>query len=133
MADIPFGGGKGGIRIDPKKYSQHELERIVRRYTLELYKKNFIGPAVDSLGPDLGSSSQVMTWIKDMYAALTAEHEINAEGCCTGKFISQGGIQGRTEATGMGVYFAIKELLKHESFCQATKLSHGVKDKTVII
>lgn len=116
IGDIPFGGAKGGVRVDPSKYSSAELERITRRYTLELVKKNFIGPQVDCLGPDMGTGEQVMTWIKDMYVALRGETDINAEGCCTGKYISQGGINGRTESTGLGIFYGTKELLNTESF-----------------
>ena len=116
IGDIPFGGAKGGVRVDPSKYSDAELERITRRYTLELVKKNFIGPQVDCLGPDMGTNEQVMTWIKDMYVALRGETDINAEGCCTGKYITQGGIQGRTESTGLGIFYGTKELLNTESF-----------------
>lgn len=64
---IPFSGAKGGVRINPKNYSQGELERVTRRYTLELIRKGFIGPSVDVLGPDMGTSDQIMTWIKDTY------------------------------------------------------------------
>ena len=67
IADVPFGGAKGGVRVDPRKLSKGELERVTRRYTLELIKKNFIGASVDCLGPDMGTNEQVMTWIKDTY------------------------------------------------------------------
>lgn len=111
IASIPFGGAKGGIRFDPSKYSASEIERITRKYTLELAKKNFIGPSIDSLGPDMGTNEQVMTWIKDTYTYLYGEKQINAEGCSTGKFLSQGGISGRTESTGLGVYHVLNTLL----------------------
>ena len=115
-ADIPFGGAKGGIAIDPKKYSKAELERITRRYTMELIKKGFIGPQIDCLGPDMGTNEQIMTWIKDTYQCWKGHEDINAEGCCTGKFVNQGGIKGRTESTGLGVYFGTKQLFKMASF-----------------
>lgn len=73
VADIPYGGAKGGVRIDPKKYSKGELERITRRYTMELIKKGFIGAAVDCLGPDMGTNEQIMTWIKDTYTMIKGE------------------------------------------------------------
>lgn len=111
VAGIPFGGAKGGIRFDPTKYSQNELERITRKYTMELAKKGFIGPQSDVLGPDMGTNEQTMTWIKDTYSYLYGEKNINADGCVTGKFKSQGGISGRTEATGLGAFFVMKELL----------------------
>ena len=133
IADVPFGGAKGGIKIDPKKYSQAEIERVTRKYTMELIKKGFIGAQVDCLGPDMGTNEQVMTWIKDTYVNMRGETDINAEGCCTGKFISQGGIAGRAESTGLGVYYAVRELLDTQSFVDRTKLSLGIKDKTFIV
>jgi len=121
IADVPFGGGKGGVKVDPRKLSKGELERVTRRYTMELIKKGFIGAAVDCLGPDMGTDEQVMTWIKDTYQQVRGEQDINAEGCCTGKYIRQGGIAGRTESTGLGVYYAIKECLNTDSFLQKVK------------
>ena len=88
IADVPFGGAKGGVKIDPRKYSLTEVERVTRKYTMELIKKGFIGAQVDCLGPDMGTNEQVMTWIKDTYVNVKGETDINAEGCCTGKFIS---------------------------------------------
>ena len=87
IADVPFGGAKGGVKIDPKTLSSAELERVTRKYTMELIKKNFIGAAVDCLGPDMGTNEQVMTWIKDTYQQIKGEQDINSERCCTGKFI----------------------------------------------
>jgi len=111
IADVPFGGAKGGVKVDPKKLSSAELERVTRKYTMELIKKGFIGAAVDCLGPDMGTNEQVMTWIKDTYMQVKGEEDINSEGCCTGKYIQQGGIKGRAESTGLGVYYAVRELL----------------------
>ena len=108
IADVPFGGAKGGIKIDPRKLSKPELERVTRRYTMELIKKGFIGAGIDCLGPDMGTNEQVMTWIKDTYQSVMGEKDINYEGCCTGKYISQGGIAGRAESTGLGVYYAMR-------------------------
>lgn len=133
VANIPFGGAKGGIRIDPSKYSIGELERITRKYTLELAKKNFIGPQIDVLGPDMGTNEQTMTWIKDTYCYLYGEKEINAMGCATGKFISQGGIAGRTESTGLGVYHVLNTLMKDERYATKAGLSTGLKGKRIII
>ena len=98
---------------------------------MELIKKGYIGAAVDCLGPDMGTNEQVMTWIKDTYMNIRGEEDINSEGCCTGKYIRQGGIGGRTESTGLGVYYAIRELLNTQSFmdkCKGGPL--GIKDKT---
>ena len=134
IADVPFGGAKGGVKIDPRRYSKAELERVTRKYTMELIKKGFIGAQVDCLGPDMGTNEQTMTWIKDTYMNVKGEQDINAEGCCTGKFISQGGIPGRAESTGLGVYYAVRELLGIESFVEDANLgSLGIKDKTFIV
>ena len=111
IADVPFGGAKGGVKCDPRILSKGELERITRRYTMELIKKGFIGSSVDCLGPDMGTNEQVMTWIKDTYQQVKGETDINFLGCCTGKYINHGGIAGRTESTGLGVYYCIRELL----------------------
>jgi len=88
VANIPFGGAKGGIRFDPSKYSSSEVERITRKYTMELAKKGFIGPQSDVLGPDMGTNEQIMTWIMDTYNYLYGEKNINYLGCVTGKFKS---------------------------------------------
>ena len=133
IASIPFGGAKGGIRFDPSKYSQGEIERITRKYTLELAKKNFIGPAIDVLGPDMGTNEQIMTWVKDTYTYLYGEKQINAEGASTGKFITQGGISGRTESTGLGVFHVLNTLINDEAFAKSVNLPTGIKGKTVII
>jgi len=133
IADVPFGGAKGGVKVDPKTLSSAELERVTRKYTMELIKKGFIGAAVDCLGPDMGTNEQVMTWIKDTYMSIKGEHDINAEGCCTGKYIQQGGIKGRAESTGLGVYYATRELLNDKSFGEKCGLSTGIKDKTFIV
>ena len=100
---------------------------------MELIKKNFIGAQVDCLGPDMGTNEQTMTWIKDTYMNVKGETDINAEGCCTGKFISQGGIEGRAESTGLGVYYAVRELLDTQSFVDRVNLSLGIKDKTFVV
>lgn len=134
IADVPFGGANGGVKIDPKKYSLGELERITRRYTMELAKKNFIGPGIDSLGPDLGTNEQIMTWIKDTYVNMYGETNINAEGCATGKFINQGGIAGRAESTGFGVYHCIKTLVEDKTFIEKSLLSGpGLAGKTCVV
>jgi glutamate dehydrogenase (NAD(P)+) len=133
IADVPFGGAKGGVKIDPKKYSLGEVERATRKYTMELIKKGFIGAQVDCLGPDMGTNEQVVTWIKDTYKNVKGEQDINAEGCCTGKFLSQGGIAGRAESTGLGVYYCTRTLLDTKSFADKCGLTTGIKGKTFIV
>jgi glutamate dehydrogenase (NAD(P)+) len=82
----------GGIRFDPSQYSKAEVERITRKYAMELAKKGFIGPQVDVIGPDMGTDEQTMTWIKDTYVSMYGEGDINSQGCVTGKQVAQGGI-----------------------------------------
>jgi len=133
VVDVPYGGAKGGISINPKNYSLHELELITRRYTMELKKYGFIGPAVDVPAPDVGTGAREMSWIKDTYVMLYGMDDISAPGCVTGKPLSQGGIQGRTEATGLGLYYATRDFLTNEDFCRKHKIAPGIAGKTVII
>jgi len=130
IADVPFGGGKGGIKINPRELSKGELERVTRKYTMELIKKGFIGAAVDCLGPDMGTNEQVMTWIKDTYMNVKGEQDINAEGCCTGKFIAQGGINGRNESTGLGFYYAVREMTSYKTFYEKVGMPKGIEGRT---
>ena len=132
-ADVPFGGAKGGIRMNIRNYSAGEIERATRRYTLELAKKGFIGASIDVPGPDMGTDQQVMTWMKDTYTQIYGEKDINAEGCVTGKYLRHGGIQGRPESTGLGVYYGIRELINRNDFAEAAKLTPGIDGKTFVI
>ena len=131
IVDVPFGGAKGGLRIDRRNYSSGELERITRRYTFELVRKKFIGPGVDVPAPDFGTGPQEMAWIADTYVSLTGE--LDALACVTAKPLAQGGIRGRTEATGRGVYYGIREACDTTELMKAIGLSRGVKGKRVVV
>jgi glutamate dehydrogenase (NAD(P)+) len=132
VVDVPFGGAKGGIRIDRKQFSDAELERITRRYTFELYKKSFIGPGIDVPAPDFGTSSREMAWIADTYAQL-AQAELNSLACVTAKPIAQGGIRGRTEATGRGVFFGVREACNTAEDMAPLGWSTGLSDKRFVV
>ncbi len=132
IVNVPFGGAKGGIKIDTKKYTVLELERITRRYTAELVKKNFIGPGIDVPAPDYGSGEREMGWIADTYMAMKSG-EIDGLGCVTGKPISQGGVRGRKEATGLGVFYGTRELCKMQDMMDSINLPIGVEGKTVVV
>jgi glutamate dehydrogenase (NAD(P)+) len=131
--NIPYGGAKGGVKIDPRKYSERELMRATRRYTLELAKKNFIGAGIDVPGPDLGTNEAVMNCMKDTYATLYGEKDVNAVGCVTGKSVAQGGIDGRTESTGLGVFFGLREACNNPYLAEKHGYSMGINDKTFIV
>jgi len=132
IVNVPFGGGKGGIRVDPKKYSAYELEKITRRYTAELIKKNFIGPGTDVPAPDYGTGEREMSWILDTYSSLRPG-EIDAAGCVTGKPVTQGGVRGRREATGLGVFFGLREVCSIPDVMKKLKLNVGVEGKRVVV
>jgi glutamate dehydrogenase (NAD(P)+) len=132
IVDVPFGGAKGGIRIDPRKVSVEQLERITRRYTAELTKKNFIGPGIDVPAPDYGTGPREMSWIADTYAQFHPG-EIDAIGCVTGKPLSQGGIRGRKEATGRGVFFGVREALSDAELAGRLGLAGGLQGKRAVV
>jgi glutamate dehydrogenase (NAD(P)+) len=132
IVDVPFGGAKGGVKIDAKHYNAEEMERITRRYTAELIKKNFIGPGLDVPAPDYGTSSREMAWIADTYSAFHPG-QIDALACVTGKPVSQGGIRGRAEATGRGVYFGLREACADTDDMKRLGLSPGLEGKRVVV
>jgi len=132
IVNVPFGGAKGGISIDPKKYSVYDLERITRRYTSELIKKKFIGPGEDVPAPDYGTGEREMSWILDTYIAMHPG-EVEALGCVTGKPITQGGVRGRKEATGLGVFFGIREVCNNEDVMKKLGMQTGIEGKKVIV
>jgi glutamate dehydrogenase (NAD(P)+) len=131
--NIPYGGAKGGVKINPSKYSERELKRITRRYTIELAKKNFIGAGIDVPGPDLGTNESTMNCMKDTYNFLYGEKDVNAVACVTGKSVSGGGVEGRTESTGLGVYYGIREVVNNELLANKYGYEIGLKGKSFII
>lgn len=132
LVDVPFGGGKGGVKISSRNYSERELERITRRFTHELYQKNFIGPGIDVPAPDYGTGAREMAWIVDTYNAI-GPNEINASACVTGKPVSLGGIRGRVSATGRGVFFGIREACSIADDMKKLGLTPGLKGKRVVV
>ncbi|MDQ2864284.1 MAG: Glu/Leu/Phe/Val dehydrogenase [Bacteroidota bacterium] len=132
IVNVPFGGAKGGIKISPRGYTPYELEKITRRYTAELIKKNFIGPGIDVPAPDYGTGEREMAWILDTYSAMHPG-EIDAAGCVTGKPVTQGGVRGRKEATGLGVFYGLSEVCNMPSVMNKLGLSIGVKGKRVCV
>lgn len=132
IVNVPFGGAKGGVKISKRKFTDYELERITRRYTHELVRKDFIGPSIDVPAPDYGTGPREMAWILDTYNAMKPG-ELNSAGCVTGKPVSQGGVRGRTEATGRGVFFGIREACDSEDDMKALGLKAGLGDKTVVV
>lgn len=132
IVHVPFGGAKGGVKVNPNDYSVEDLERITRRYTYELVRRNFIGPSIDVPAPDYGTSQREMAWIYDTYRTLR-ENELDAAGCVTGKPVSQFGIRGRTEATGRGVFYGLREACSNVEDMKKIGLSPGIAGKKVVV
>lgn len=132
IVDVPFGGAKGGVKISTREYSASELQRVTRRYAYELTRKNFIGPGIDVPAPDYGTGPREMAWILDTYNSLTTE-PLDALACVTGKPVGQGGIRGRTEATGRGVFYGIREACSFPEDMAELGMKPGLSDKTIII
>jgi len=132
LVDVPFGGGKGGVKINTKDFSTAEIERITRRYSFELYKRNSLGPNSYVPSTDYGTTSREMSWIFDTYKTLSNSN-LDSAGSVTSKNISQGGIRGRKEATGRGVYIGLRELLNDKKEMKQIGLKPGIKNKKIII
>jgi len=132
IVDVPFGGAKGGIKINPKSLPVSEIEAITRRYASELIKKNMLGAGIDVPAPDMGTGPREMAWIKDTYETFHP-NDVNSMACVTGKPITQGGIRGRTEATGLGVFTSIREAVSYKEDMDKIGLTTGVEGKRVVI
>jgi len=133
LVDVPFGGSKGGLLIDPKKYERDDMERITRRFAYELIQKDYISSSTNVPAPDMGTGQREMAWIVSTYAAHRPG-DINHLACVTGKPVTMGGIQGRVEATGRGVVFGLREFFRHPEDVKNAKLEgNSLEDKTIII
>jgi len=132
LVDVPFGGSKGGLAIDPKKYSEEDLERITRRFAFELMKKDYISPATNVPAPDMGTGPREMAWIASTFKSHNP-HDIDHLACVTGKPVAQGGIRGRVEATGRGVVFGLREFFRHAEDKKNANLEGTLEGKQVVI
>jgi glutamate dehydrogenase (NAD(P)+) len=132
IVNVPFGGSKGGVQLRARNYDAEDLEKITRRFTAELIRKRFIGPGINVPAPDYGTGAREMAWIADTYDAFHPG-EVDNMACVTGKPLSQGGIQGRTEATGRGVVYALRELFRHPQEVKRCGLSGGLEGKAVSV
>lgn len=132
LVDVPFGGAKGGIKINPGNFSEEQLQNITRRYTSELVKKNFIGPGIDVPAPDYGTGPREMAWILDTYQALR-HGEVDSIACVTGKPVTQNGIRGRAEATGRGVFYGLRECMRYADDMKKIGLTPGIEGKTMVV
>ena len=132
IVDVPYGGSKGALQIDPRDYNAEELERITREFTLELAKKGYISPSQNVPAPDMGTGAREMAWIADSYRTLYP-NDINAAACVTGKPVHLSGIEGRTEATGRGVQYALREFFRHPEDVGRAGLAGGLEGKRVVV
>ncbi|HJP36839.1 MAG TPA: Glu/Leu/Phe/Val dehydrogenase dimerization domain-containing protein, partial [Gammaproteobacteria bacterium] len=132
IVDVPFGGSKGGLLIDPRNYERSEMQLITRRFTRELARKGFLSPATNVPAPDMGTGEREMAWMMDTYKTLYPE-DINYIACVTGKPVAHGGIRGRVEATGRGVALALREFFRHSDDVESAGLAGDLGGKTIVI
>lgn len=132
LVEAPFGGSKGGLRIDPREYNDQELELITRRFAYELIKRDLINPSQNVPAPDMGTGEKEMAWIADQYARMNTT-DINAKACVTGKPPHAGGIAGRVEATGRGVQYGLREFFRHPEDMAKAGLTGTLEGKNIIV
>ena len=132
IVDVPFGGAKGGVKINPWELTVGQMERVTRRYTMELLNRNFIGPSIDVPAPDYGTGGREMAWIYDTYRTFKG-NDIDAAGCVTGKPVTLHGIRGRVEATGRGVYYGIRSVVDQVDDMKKLGLTPGIAGKRIIV
>jgi glutamate dehydrogenase (NAD(P)+) len=132
IVNIPFGGAKGGLKINPKNYTMPQLREITKAFASKLINKGFISPALNVPAPDVGTSEREMEWILETYKTLKPD-DINYRGCVTGKPLHRGGIAGRTEATGRGIEEVVREIFRHEDIVKEAGLKSKLKDNEIIV
>jgi glutamate dehydrogenase (NAD(P)+) len=132
VVDVPFGGAKGGLKIDPRKYERHQMERITRRFALELDKRGFISPSQNVPAPDMGTGAREMAWMADTYRTLHPD-DIDAIACITGKPPQMGGIRGRVQATGRGVQYSLREFFCHPEDVEKAGLDGDLAGKRIVV
>jgi glutamate dehydrogenase (NAD(P)+) len=132
VVDVPFGGSKGGLCINPDDFEDHEIEQITRRFAYELIKRDLIHPSQNVPAPDMGTSAREMAWIADEYQRLHPT-EMDALACVTGKPVYKSGIAGRVEATGRGIQFALREFFREPLDVKRASLAGGLDGKRIIV
>ncbi|WP_316015543.1 Glu/Leu/Phe/Val dehydrogenase [Roseobacter sp. HKCCA0434] len=132
LVETPFGGSKGGLAIDPRDWEEDELERITRRFAYELIKRDLIHPSQNVPAPDMGTGAREMAWIADQYRRMHTT-DINARACVTGKPLNAGGIEGRVEATGRGVQYALREFFRHPTDVAKAGMEGKLDGKRVVV
>ena len=132
LADVPFSGAKGGLLINPSNYTEDELRVITHAFGTELARKEYLSPSLSVPAPDMGTSSREMVWLADAYKSMFPE-DINQGACVTGKPLNHGGITGRTEGTGKGVQFALREFFRHPDETEAAGLIDGLVGQRVVV
>ena len=132
IINVPFGGSKGGLKINPADWTKKEIEKITRRFAQELIKRDLISPSMNVPAPDIGTSSTEMAWIADEYRKINPV-DINGAACVTGKPANKNGLVGREEATGRGVQFIVKEFFRNPELLKLVKLDDDLSTKSFIL
>ncbi len=132
LVEVPFGGSKGGLRINPREWEADEMERITRRFAYELIKRDLINPSQNVPAPDMGTGEREMAWIADQYKRMNTT-DIDGNACVTGKPRNAGGIAGRVEATGRGVQYALQEFFRHPEDVAKAGLNGSLDGKKVVV
>ncbi len=132
IVDVPFGGSKGGLMLDPTRYTPNQLEAITRRFARELINKGYLSPAKNVPAPDMGTGPREMGWMVDTYRQLFPD-DINYMGAITGKPVEHGGVRGRNEATGRGVQYALREFFRNADEVRRAGLEGDLGGKRVVV